>query len=470
MSDSVRIQAVFPKYDSYEAPLKSFISFFMCYANLYMKLAPKNEATIVTNTLTAEDVTYDGENESIEVSLNVGALTGNLKAKLEHCTIEQIAASLELEEDEDSESTTYILDGIYSVTDEGKVVIQNIVPPDEGYQWSLITDGTNPTAYIIPECDLFSTIKLGSTRLPFTYTMDVGGHPIEINVESDEVCVPFSNSYKGTTNSLDGGIINFSTQFITTNTSLSLYDLSKDSSTYSAAYNSNFSIPCRIIPNINNEVNTDTNYIPYSIFDFSNLQTLTIPIPDNDNFTFQLRTSSFAVKDSSDNSLYDVFYKVGICSLDGKQISTDALITKLLDGHSIYIKDNNIFNMATLFFSDWYDSVLSVCTIEGINVPSNDTSNTLQQIVVIPLYNVEHNETTQSETRTLVGVMYAQLCEDSTGTLFSLDFELSNEVYYDSTSAVNNFYLTFTDKMTNEHIPCAKPSLSTIAYLPDIPS
>lgn len=503
MSDSISLKVAFPNYKKYSDPLKSFINFFMSYSNLYMKLTPKDTSNALP-TDQSIDIMYIYETQSIKFyTATVDTVEGvNYKVKVNNCTIVQTQSG-EVVDVPVTNGDPIVLDGIYPLSvdemDRACVIISNIPNPDEGFEWQLTNSDTSPTYDILSDCDVSACIKLDCTKMPFVSSMETSSDNPHKTPTSD-VFIPFTSNYKSTFNVAEEFIPEVASTFSVVDTAFSLYDFPEQTNTTAApteqndgeiiedpepdaqpsnsentlTYNYSFSLPCKLIPYVNGNPNTDASYIPYDAVTTQNAYTA-IDIPDSSNITYQLRTSSFAV--TSDNTAYtDVFYKVGVCSINESTISTNDLVSTL-KLHSLYVSKNKLFDGITLIFQEWaLKSALFTHTIMATSVLSSDEDpqNTLQKTITFPLYLMDPNSIEDPNSMpTLCGFVYMLLCNED-GTPFESDAAIVNNIKFESdytftptakvtTDPKRSFYISFTDESLNgDHVASVIPSMSKL--------
>ena len=488
MSDSISLKVAFPNYKKYSDPLKSFINFFMSYSNLYMKLTPKDTSVNTTPVSVSSGGIYDDGVFKI-VGVELVPYIG-MSVQLQNCVLVQTAIG-EIT-GEEPEYEPIVIDGTYTVTEENSAGVINITideEPSPGYTWELNRYDLSPKFVPVVDCDISACIKLDSTKMPFISSMESSSDNPHKTPTSD-VFIPFTSNYKSTFNVAEEFIPEIVSTFSVINSALSLYDFPEQTtaapsvpteqndgeevipqpdeqpsnSENTLTYNSSFSLPCKLIPYVNGNPNTDTSYIPYDAVETQNAYT-TIDIPDSSNIVYQLRTSSFAV--TSDSTTYtDVFYKVGICSINESTISTNDLISKLLI-QSIYVKSNKLFEPAAIYFPEWIPEILFAQTIKATPVLSDATENLPCINNVIPLYlqNISSEESSSQGER-LVGLMYIKLYKED-GTEFESENLLTSNLYYNTESkSIHDFYITFNNtQLESGKINSMLPSLSMFSNL-----
>lgn len=498
MSDSISLKVAFPNYKKYSDSLKSFINFFMSYSNLYMKLTPKDTSVNTTPVSVSSGGIYeDGVFKIIgqELVPYIG-----MSVQLQSCVLIQTAIG-EIT-GEEPEYEPIVIGGTCTVTEENSAGVINITideEPSPGYTWELNRDELSPKFVPVVECDISACIKLDSTKMPFVSSMESSSDNPHKTPATD-VFIPFTSNYKSTFNVAEEFIPEIASTFSVVDTALSLYDFPEQTNTTAApteqndgeivedpepdaqpsnsentlTYNSSFSLPCKLIPYVNGNPNTDASYIPYDAVTAQNAYTI-IDIPDSSNIVYQLRTSSFAV--TSDNTTYtDVFYKVGVCSTNESAISTNDLVSTL-KLHSLYVSKNKLFDGITLIFPEWaLKSALFTHTIMATSVLSSDEDpqNTLQKTIAFPLYLMDPNSIEDPNSiPTLCGFVYMLLCNED-GTPFESDTAIVNNIKIESdytftpttevtTDPKRSFYISFTDESLNgDHVASVIPSMSKL--------
>ena len=161
---------------------------------------------------------------------------------------------------------------------------------------------------------------------------------------------------------------------------------------------------------------------------------------ENFNISYQLRTTSFVIK-YNDNTNVSVYYKIGICALDGTQKSTDTLVNEL--------------KISSMLTEEWIKSGEHTIPIIALSkyVPNNQNETTLPKYYycvgksitnnktsMIKMYNIDLNMSRDSyvsvpynallpitkvneltSTKELKGLMFLQLC-NTDGTEITNDF------------------------------------------------
>lgn len=161
---------------------------------------------------------------------------------------------------------------------------------------------------------------------------------------------------------------------------------------------------------------------------------------ENFNISYQLRTTSFVIK-YNDNTNVPVYYKIGVCALDGTQKSTDILVNELKTSsiltnewiksgeHTIpiialskYVHNNQNETTQTEYYYCVGNSITNNKTsmIKTRNLDLNmqhDSYISVPYNTLIPITKV--NESTS--TKELKGLMFLQLC-NTDGTEITTDF------------------------------------------------
>ena len=161
---------------------------------------------------------------------------------------------------------------------------------------------------------------------------------------------------------------------------------------------------------------------------------------ENINISYQLRTTSFVIK-YNDNTNVPVYYKIGICALDGTQKSTDAIVNELKTSSMLteeFIKSGeNVIPIIAL--SKYVHNSTDEATQHkyyyciGKSITTNKTSMiktrnldydispdsyiSVPYNALVPITKV--NESTS--TKELKGLMFLQLC-NTDGTEITTDF------------------------------------------------
>ena len=160
---------------------------------------------------------------------------------------------------------------------------------------------------------------------------------------------------------------------------------------------------------------------------------------DENNINYQLRTTSFVIK-YNDNTNVQVYYKIGICALDGTQKSTDILVNELKASSMLteeLIKSGEHI-LPIIALSKYVTNTLETAQPEyyycvGKSITNNKTSMIKMRNIdlnmphdsyisvpynaLVPITKV--NESTS--TKELKGLMFLQLC-NTDGTEITNDF------------------------------------------------
>ena len=159
------------------------------------------------------------------------------------------------------------------------------------------------------------------------------------------------------------------------------------------------------------------------------------------NISYQLRTTSFVIK-YNDNTNVPVYYKIGICTLDGTQKSTDILVNELKTSsmlteewiksgeHTIpiialskYINDSTNENTYPYYYcigKSITTNKTSMIKMRNLDLNTSHDSYTYISVpynTLVPISKV--NESTF--TKELKGLMFLQLC-NTDGTEITTDF------------------------------------------------
>ena len=203
---------------------------------------------------------------------------------------------------------------------------------------------------------------------------------------------------------------------------------------------------------VHTSVKNPNNLIPYSEFAKSALSSHNVLNPickisldsksnsDEDNIDYQLRTTSFVIKYNESTNV-PVYYKIGICALDGTQKSTDILVNEIKTSSMLteeWIKSgehiipiialskyvHNSTNETTLpkYYYCIGKSITNNKTsmIKTRNIDLNmkyDSYISVPYNALVPITKV--NESTS--TKELKGLMFLQLC-NTDGTEITTDF------------------------------------------------
>lgn len=228
----------------------------------------------------------------------------------------------------------------------------------------------------------------------------------------------------------------------------------QESQTYDVLFakvNESLNIPVTF--NVYTSVKNPNDLIPYSEFAKSALSSSNNVNPickiklasksngdENFNITYQLRTTSFVIK-YNDNTNVPVYYKIGICSLDGTQKSTDILVNELKTSSMLteewiksgehilpiialskYVHNNQNETTQPEYYycvgksiTNNKTSMIKTCNID-FNI-QNDSYISVPYNALVPITKV--NESTS--TKELKGLMFLQLC-NTDGTEITNDF------------------------------------------------
>lgn len=242
----------------------------------------------------------------------------------------------------------------------------------------------------------------------------------------------------------------------------------QESKTYDVLFakvNESLNIPVTF--NVYTSVKNPNDLIPYSEFAKAALSSPSNVSPifkiklasksnsdENSDITYQLRTTSFVIK-YNDNTNVSVYYKIGICALDGTQKSTDILVNEL--------------KTSSMLTDEWIKSGEHILPIIALSkyVPSNQNGTTQPEYYycvgksitnnktsMIKMRNIDFNMQNDSyisvpynalvpitkvneltSTKELKGLMFLQLC-NTDGTEITNDFidVISLSINIDDTS------------------------------------
>lgn len=218
-----------------------------------------------------------------------------------------------------------------------------------------------------------------------------------------------------------------------------------------AKVNESLNIPVTF--DVYTSVKNHNDLIPYSEFAKSSLSSHNVLNPickiklasksnsdENFNISYQLRTTSFVIK-YNDNTNVPVYYKIGICALDGTQKSTDILVNEIKTSsmlteewiksgeHTIpiialskYVPNNQNETTQPKYYYCVGKSITNNKTsmIKTRNIDlnmQNDSYISVPYNALVPITKV--NESTS--TKELKGLMFLQLC-NTDGTEITNDF------------------------------------------------
>lgn len=232
--------------------------------------------------------------------------------------------------------------------------------------------------------------------------------------------------------------------------------LQKESQMYDVLFakvNESLNIPVTF--DVYTSVKNHNDLIPYSEFAKASLSSTNNVNPickirlaskpnndENSDILYQLRTTSFVIKYNINNVLTNVpvYYKIGVCALDGTQKSTDALVNELKTSSMLteeWIKSSKC-NTPIIALSKSFHNTLETdqhkyyyCVGKSttnnktsmikmrnldLNIP-NDSYISVPYNALVPITKV--NESTS--TKELKGLMFLQLC-NTDGTEITTDF------------------------------------------------
>lgn len=109
---------------------------------------------------------------------------------------------------------------------------------------------------------------------------------------------------------------------------------------------------------------------------------------ENFNISYQLRTTSFVIK-YNDNTNVPVYYKIGVCALDGTQKSTDILVNEL--------------KTSSMLTEEWVKSGEHILPIIALSkyVPSNQNETTQPKYYYCVGKSITNNKTSMIKMRNL---------------------------------------------------------------------
>ena len=182
------------------------------------------------------------------------------------------------------------------------------------------------------------------------------------------------------------------------------------------------SISVVLTPKIGNTINTNPAGIPKNLKQATD-NIVEIPIQTQDvefDSDYQLRTSSFHIKDNSNLSA-DVFYKIGICPLDGKYSYSDFTASPATPGVSLggiqelLTEDELLLNKDTTYVHGLYYKLL-----KGTLATEKDSYNSgnygFVSSLIIPLVNTDNQ---------IIGFGYIKLYNQD-GTEFTTNLRDKN--------------------------------------------
>ena len=423
MADSIKIYTNFTNYKNYNERMKSFVNFFMSFSNVYLHLTSTSETVLFKSTsLSDATVEYNTENNSILITPQSDA-SEHQKAKLINCTL--IQTSIEETDEDPIESEPILIDGIYELSN-GVIVISDtdsVAPPEEGKHY-VLSNPENAKCILIPESSLSVSIQSNESLLTDKFAIQLDNNNVSKSDDSKPIC---------------------DTTFITHNTSLSLYKIEHGST--DVIKDSDFSeLQCKIIPYVNGEVNTDETYIPYdAIFTDTIINNLNTPkhtiesvveIEDNDDFNFNLRTTSFYVRSSSDTTkFYDLYYKMFIASN-----LNDDRVTNIVTQQGISCNTSDEITIVTMIPNIYAEFGFMMSILLSIGVSDSATLPTVKSIPT-RLFNLT-NMNDPANTPYAACVM---LCDSETGNPITdiSDFDFSKLYMTNNidTDPINTFFL-----------------------------
>lgn len=263
------------------------------------------------------------------------------------------------------------------------------------------------------------------------------------------------------------GIYDCNTVLCQATTSLCAYDIIsanvlEDTIEKAQKINGSFDIPVTITPYINNTINTDANQRPISLVTKPEEEPYVYSVPivigqQNISYDIQLRTPSFTIQyeDETHNYVFnDVFYKIGVCALDGDDNKKQQIID-VLKQQAMEVSGGNSsgygisrLSLLRLPYSETYynihkDSGNFVTVLQcGKEEYSGYLKYILPVFMILPL--IDNNETLQ-------GFAYLKLC-NTDGTTFNKDIPYGDFDLYGKTSEdgepidqEGSVYLAFID-------------------------
>lgn len=422
MADSIKIYTNFTNYKNYNERMKSFVNFFMSFSNVYLHLTSKSQ-TVLFKTVPLSDATveYNTENNSILITPQSDA-SEYQKAKLINCTL--IQTSIEETDEDQIESEPILIDGIYELSN-GVIVISgtdSIAPPEEGKHY-VLSNPESSKCVLIPDSSLSVSIQSNERLLTEKFAILLNNNNVAKSDDGKPIC---------------------DTTFTTHNTSLSLYKIEHGST--DVIKDTDFSeLQCKIIPYVNGEVNTDETYIPYdAIFTDTIINNLNTPkhtiesvveIEDNDEFSFNLRTTSFYVKSSDTSKFYDLYYKMFIASN-----LNDDRVTNIVTQQGISCDTSDEITIVTMIPNIYAEFGFMMSILLSIGVSESTTLPTVKSIPT-RLFNLTNmNDPTNTPYAACV-----MLCDSETGNPITdvSDFDFSKLYMTNNidTDPINTFFL-----------------------------
>lgn len=221
-----------------------------------------------------------------------------------------------------------------------------------------------------------------------------------------------------------------------------------------------FNIPITITPVISDKyVNDDDSVVPQS-FDSNVMTIVDIANRDNKKYDFQLRTSSFTVgiADGLSNGItkaYNLYYKVGICPIDGKDETRDKIL-EYLKHQAIAIDSRYNAPKFTVAFAPWKSEIYAASSWVGSLSFINDddglyADQLLPTAIAIPIVQGDYDNNYKP-----IAIMYAKLCNND-GSYFTQSIHYGDKSTFVTFHARTSENQRLTDNRYNENDQLAEP-------------
>lgn len=221
-----------------------------------------------------------------------------------------------------------------------------------------------------------------------------------------------------------------------------------------------FNIPITITPIISDKyVNDDDSVVPQS-FDSNAMTIVDIANRDNKKYDFQLRTSSFTIGianalDSGITKAYNLYYKVGICPIDGKDETRDKIL-EYLKHQAIAIDSRYNTPQFTFTYAPWKSEIYDASSWVGSLSFINDddglyAGRLLPTAIAIPIAQVDYDDNYKP-----IAIMYAKLCNND-GSYFTQSISYSDKSTPVTFHARISENQRLTDNRDSENDQLAKP-------------
>lgn len=350
------VEVSFPDIEKKPAPVRSLANFIMENSSLYLEKEVIDEQETLSGNI-VNDVTtsakhilyikYTDPNSSLfPQSERIGMPTlatyegGNVKATASAPGANGNKYKFKLYEN----SEQYFVVEVYEQVGED--------------QYELIGSGTTTTTTVFATYNMYKANNINNITLSNGNSINnyVVFNGRDLNYTTTSLPIEFQLSGGADDDGKDYDIIADDSEVIHCNTVLCKANTKIELASYnyvgSTGYLSkveNFvNIPVTIIPKVDGSINTDSSVLP--VFeDESNLIKIDLPLSNKADYDTQLRTTSFTIvafNNSTEQETLrkDVYYKIGVCPLDGTENTRDAIIREL-SYHCIITDGTGKFNL-----------------------------------------------------------------------------------------------------------------------------